>query len=350
MQKQKSILKHFLVCLAFMFLVVGCQKEYVDIKKPDNTIAISADDTVAGLILKVVLKDGSFDNIIDKCSEISIDFPYSIRVDDKLFTINSIEDIKLIKTDYFQEYDDIEVIYPVSVTFSNYTKAILYDDDDLEQIQEQYNNGLEDDDIECIDFVYPLGLTLYNTEYQKTDFVTVNNDQDMYNVFANINSLIIEFDFPVSVKTANGDSISIDDNVALEYEINKVAGNCDEDDEVIFDDTDYPYIELLISKAWKIALFADTADVTSYFSNYSLIFNTDHSVKAKTDVDTFSGVWELDFTDTSSVLEIEFDTDMTPLIWLNNGWVFKNTGSDLIEMEAESDFDGYIKKLSLIPE
>ena len=79
MLKNKLIkIKYFILTLALSIMFISCQEEYVDIEEPDKSITISADDHIADLIFKVVLKDGSFDNIIDRCSEISIKFPYSV--------------------------------------------------------------------------------------------------------------------------------------------------------------------------------------------------------------------------------------------------------------------------------
>jgi hypothetical protein len=249
--------------------------------------------------------------------------------------------------DYFHLRYDIEINYPVTIYYSDYSQSILYDEDELEQIQEQYNSNLIDDDIECIDFVYPIELTLYNTEYQKTDLIIANNDYDIFSVFNEISNLIVEFDFPISVKTQNGEIINITNNNELESEINSVIYGCDEKDEVDFGEDDYPFVDLITANEWEISLYSDTTDETSSFNAYIFTFKSDYTVQVNTGTEIVYGTWELYF-DITTILEIEFDTDKTPLVWLNDGWAIKNKSTSLIEMEAESDFDGFIKNLNLI--
>lgn len=340
-------MKNFLMTLAIIIMFTSCQEEYVEIVEPDKSKTISANDNIADLIFKIVLKDGSFDNIIDRCSEISIKFPYSIIIDDQLFNISSLEDIDAIRLDYFHLRDDIEINYPVTISHSDYSETILYNEDELEQIQEQYNTDLIDDDIECIDFVYPIELKLYNTEYQKTDLIVANNDYDIYNIFNEISSLIVEFDFPISLKSLNGDIINITNNSELESEIIRVINVCDEEDDVDFGEDNFPFEDLITSQNWVVSFYSDTTNETSSFNAYIFNFKLDYTLEVNTGIEIIYGDWEFQLS-AENVLEIEFDTDVIPIIWLNEGWIIRSYSSSIIEMEAESDFDGYIKKLILI--
>lgn len=345
--KKLIIMKNFLMTLAIIIMFTSCQEEYVEIVEPDKSKTISANDNIADLIFKIVLKDGSFDNIIDRCSEISIKFPYSIIIDDQLFNISSLEDIDVIRLDYFHLRDDIEINYPVTISHSDYSETILYNEDELEQIQEQYNTDLIDDDIECIDFVYPIELKLYNTEYQKTDLIVANNDYDIYNIFNEISSLIVEFDFPISLKSLNGDIINITNNSELESEIIRVINVCDEEDDVDFGEDNFPFEDLITSQNWVVSFYSDTTNETSSFNAYIFNFKLDYTLEVNTGIEIIYGDWEFQLS-AENVLEIEFDTDVIPIIWLNEGWIIRSYSSSIIEMEAESDFDGYIKKLILI--
>ncbi|MEN8248982.1 MAG: hypothetical protein ABFS32_08620 [Bacteroidota bacterium] len=330
-----------------MLILIGCQKEFIDTREPDKSVTITANDNIAELILKVVLKDGSYDNIIDGCSEISIKFPYSILIEDQEYNINSQEDIDVIMKDHFFERDDIEIVFPITVFYSNYSEETLNNPDELEEIQEQYNTELSDDDIECIDFVFPIEIALYNTARQITDVVTIDNDYDLYSIFNNIDDLVIEISFPIVLELSDGQQISIDDNFQLEEEIDRVLDSCDEDDEYEFDDADYPFVELITGSEWNVSWYSDTTDETSSFSGYTFTFSSDLSVLVNTGTSTVEGAWEVDAHSDSIFLEIAFDTDETPLVWLNHEWMITNANTNEISLEAESDFDGYIKRLNL---
>ncbi|TLX72602.1 hypothetical protein E9993_17345 [Labilibacter sediminis] len=344
MKKLIKIL-HAFVAIIFMLQFISCQKEYIDIVEPDKNVTISADDNIADLILKVSLKDGSYDNIIDKCSEISINYPYAIHIDDELLYINSIDEIETIKYNYYQYLDDIEISYPVTISFSNYSKMLLLNEDQLEEIQEQYHSTFTDDDIECIDFVYPIELSVYNNVKESIDVSIVNNDYEMYNVFDNINSLLVDISFPIELKLSSGQIVSVSNNNQLEDEITKVNDVCDEDDETEFDDDDYPYEELIIQNTWQVLSYNDANNNTSHFSSYILSFNQDNTIQVTSDKGTFKGTWELNVKAQS--LKIEFETDDPPLSLLNENWKIVNSNLIIIELITEKDIKGFNKKLIL---
>jgi len=341
------LMKPFFVSLTLMLILIGCQKEFIDTREPDKSVTITAEDNIADLILKVALKDGSYDNFIDGCSEISIKFPYSILIEDQQYNINNQEDIDVIKLDHFFERNDIEIVYPITISLSNYSETILNNPDELEQLQEQYNTELSDEDIECIDFVFPLEIALYNEVKQITDVVTVKNDYDLYSIFIDIEDLIVEISFPIVLKLSDGQEISINDNYQLEDEIDQVMDNCDEEDDVEFSDEDYTLVDLITTGEWSVSWYSDTTNETSSFNGYVFTFNVDLSVRVNTGGAIAEGAWEPDGHSNSIFLDMEFDTDEIPLVWLNHEWKITNANSMNIELEAESDFDGYIKSLIL---
>lgn len=340
-------MKPILMSILLILALVSCQKEFVDIREPDKSVTITADDPVADLILKVVLKDGSYDNIIDRCSEISIKFPYSILIEDQTYTIDSQEDIDIIKLDHFFERDDIEIVYPITISYRDYSEETLTNEDELDEIQELYNTELSDDDIECLDFIYPIEIALYNAVKQITDVVTVDNDAEMHNIFEDIDELFVEISYPIELELLSGEKISVVNNFQLEDEISQIIDSCDEEDEVEFSEEDYPYVDLLARGEWSVSFYADTSNETSVFSGYTFNFSSDFTVQANTMAVTISGLWELDVTTDLTILEIDFDTEETHLAWLNDEWKITSAKADRIELEAESDFDGYIKTLHL---
>tara|TARA_R110002050_G_scaffold152504_2_gene280004 strand:+ start:738 stop:1865 length:1128 start_codon:yes stop_codon:yes gene_type:complete len=337
-------MKHLLSILIIALVLAGCQKEYEDIIEPDKSEAISADDNIADLILNVVLNNGSYDNLIDRCSEISIKYPYSILINDQLMEINSKADIDVLYIDYFQYRDDIEIQYPITVLYSDYTETVLSNSDDLEKIQEQYNTKLIDDDIECIDFIYPIEINIYNTTYQKTNNLVAHSDEEMYEIFQDLTDIILEIKFPIELETINGEKFSVDNNFELENLIDDYKDNCDENDDVVIEDTDYPVINLLTSDSWYVSHYSDTSDETQLFSPFSIDFKPDFSLLVTGNSTTYEGSWEYDDV---KILSIEIDTDVTPLIWLNNGWEVLSVNNSEIQLQAESDSNGFMKKLTL---
>lgn len=233
MQQQLKITKIFII-VAVVILLAGCQEEYTKISEPDSNTSFMVGDTIADLIRRVTLKDGSFDNVVDNCNEISLKYPYSIQVRNEIVTITSEEDLENLKQVYPQLKNSIKIDYPVTVIFSDYSESVLSNPGELQKIQNQYNPKKEDDDIECIDFVYPLDLSLYNKAYQKPDFLSAGNDKELHGVLKNMNDIIVEIGYPVMVKIKGGTKLNINNNKELQNEILKVAGTCDEADETEF--------------------------------------------------------------------------------------------------------------------
>ncbi len=333
-----------------MALITGCQKEYNKISEPDKTITISSGDTVADLIRKVVLKDGSFDNVIDHCNAISIKFPYSIQINGQVFQINSLNDIEMIKQNYIENWEDIIITFPVTIIYNDYSESILNNEAELQALQEKYNTNLIDDDIECLDFVYPIDLCLYNTVFQNADCITVNNDFELYNIFRNINDTVIELGYPLQVKTLDNFFILVNNNTELKNQILSYMNSCDENDEVAFDteqdsvDTSSDDITYLTSGKWKITLLTDDeSDETASFSSWLFQFNSDSTTSAITALKTIKGSWVINLDEGTKVLKIDFGTYREPLESLSGEWEILKLNNDALELQAESESETPIK-------
>ncbi len=337
----------FIAAMAFV-LFAGCQKEYLEVSEPDNDATITATDSVAGLVLKIALKDGSFDNIIDRCSEISINFPYSVRIKNEVLEVSSSEDVQNIKLEYFDLRNEFNLEYPVTVTFSDYTETVLSNKGELRQIQNQHNTTVYDDDIECIDFIYPFEASVYNTQYQKYDQIEIEDDMELYDVFNKINDLVIELKYPIEVKNLGGIITTINNNKELEKKIREeVKAGCDEEDETEFTDEDYPYSDLIINNEWEIFFYADTIDQSNLFNFYLLDFKNDNTVQAIKGAEVINGTWELIIGQNLTTFKIEFNTDVMPISWLNQNWEIVKTNPVFIEMQAESVSGEYVSELKL---
>ncbi|MDF1572007.1 MAG: hypothetical protein P1P82_10355 [Bacteroidales bacterium] len=233
-----NIVKLVLI-VSFGMMLAGCQEEFFEITEPDTTTTFFADDTISDLILKVTLKDGSFDNIIDQCSETSIDFPYMVKVRNEIIQIDSGEDIEMLAQQHLQVRKNLRINFPVTVTFSDYTTSVLNNRGELQQIQNRYRHRLKDDDIECIDFVYPVAISLYDTQYQKQESKWAGSDKEMHGIVKGKKEVIIEIGYPVVLEKADGITIEVTNNAELENAIIQSMGTCDENDEVEFDDEDH---------------------------------------------------------------------------------------------------------------
>lgn len=333
-------------------MLSACQKEYVETEEPDRSTSITAEDNIAELIKNIVLKDGSFDNIIDKCSEVSINYPYSVTIDGKNINVETPEDIQDIVLNYFTYRDDIKINYPVTVSYSDYKQKELSGAQQLEQIKQKHNGNLKDADIECIDFVYPIEISLYDKVRHKADVVVARNDSDMHKVFKNIDDLIVELNYPIEVKTSAKRRKKIEDNEKLEVEIEEEVEkneNKDECDKIELGDEDYPHEKVLTNNKWKVLVYLDKGNECTLFSSYIFNFNEDKTIQVdiNTGTETINGTWEITVQDTKKILSLEIATDKTPFDRLSKCWEIKNTSPVILHMESCSNSEGHNAKIIL---
>lgn len=220
-------------------LFYGCQEEYLQVTEPDNSATFSSGDTIAGLILKVTMKDGSFDDIIDNCSGISINFPYEVRIRNEKITINSQEDIEHIKQAYAQFKNAIKIQFPVTVTFSDYSETVLKNRGELQKIQNQYQKDQDGASIKCIDFVYPIDINLYDIQYQKPEFFSVETDKKLHSLLKNRNDILFEIGYPLFVELFDGTVLKVENNLELQTEITDALGICDNETEFNEEDSSH---------------------------------------------------------------------------------------------------------------
>lgn len=229
---QQKVIWRLILAVPFLLVMSGCQEDYIEIKEPDATTSFSVADTIGDLILKVTLKDGSYDNIIDMCSETTIEYPYTVRLKNEVVEISDREDIDALLQEQPQERNSIRIEFPVTVSFSDYSTQVISNRGELQKIQNQYKHRLKDDDIESIDFVYPVELNLYDTQYQKPESRLAGNDKQLHGLLQGKAGRIYEIAYPVTLEKFDGTKMEVKDNPALQQAILESQDSYDENDEV----------------------------------------------------------------------------------------------------------------------
>lgn len=232
LQQQLNIVK-ILIVIAMGMLFYSCQEDYLQVTEPDNNTSFTAEDTIAGLILKVTLNDGSLDDIIDNHSGMSINFPYEVQIRNERITIRSQEDIEYIILHYAQFINAIRIKFPVTVTLNDHSEIVLENRGEFQKIQNQLRKN--NDGIKSIDFVYPFDINLYNIQFQKPEFVSVKNDKKLHGLLKNRNETLFEIDYPVFIELFDGVVVKVDNNRELQAEILQAYGNDNDEAEFIED-------------------------------------------------------------------------------------------------------------------
>jgi len=138
--------------------------------------------------------------------------------------------------------DFLEILFPITVTTGDYTEITINGIEDLRELAAQCLEGGADDDIECIDFVYPMTLFTFDIELEQTGSFVVESDRDLRRFFGNLDANeLVSFQFPISLELYDDTVITVNTNEELARAIESAKDACDEDDDDDYNDDDLEF-------------------------------------------------------------------------------------------------------------
>ena len=339
----KTIIKSFFLAAAFFMLILGgCQDEVVEITQPQADV-LSNQSPVVSLIQQTTMSDGSYDNILDNSSCTSLVLPVTVIANEQEVVISTDDDYKLVERIFDESDTDVDVlviVFPVTIIMSDHTEVIVDNQEDLNDLIEDCVEGGDDLDIECVDFAYPLDISIYDAANQVSDVVTINNDEELFELFESLDeSELVSFAFPLTLVLSDGNEVMVTDNEELEDIIEDVADDCDEDDDDDYSDDDVDDTDLvtvLLNGDWAITYFFDEADETAEFNGYVFTFFENGGATAVNGDILVEGTWETYGDDGSLELELDFGAD-SPLDELEDDWNLIEFDQNIIKLIDVSD-------------
>ncbi|MBV6640036.1 MAG: DUF4382 domain-containing protein [Cyclobacteriaceae bacterium] len=282
-KKLKSLILAGIYVLMMVWLI-SCQEPANEVILPAESESFKKESTLGHYLHRLSLLDGSEDNIIDNASSLTVKLPVEVTVRGKQYVINSIEDLHPIQQVYnLNPYisDFMLIKFPIEVIKSDYSSIIINNQEELKQANAIAGNYLYDD-IECIDFNYPVSLATYDLINQKAKTIKVENDQALLKAIMEFDeNELISFNFPISI-TVNDFITSINSQIQLQSVIEDQLFECDENDRWYYSDdiilsdislhlTDAPYPIDMIEEA-KVTI--DRIDVKTGAANDSVPYIT----------------------------------------------------------------------------
>ncbi len=262
--------------------------------EPDKIIAPGS--TTATLIERTVLHDGSYDNILDHASCVSLKLPVTIRIKNQTIQLDIKEDIQALAS--HPDKDKIRLIFPVTIVLSDYSEVTIKD---KKKLDDQIKKCGDDKDVECTDFEFPLLVYSYNLDRQLQATHTIENDRQLFALMKAFKADdIMSFKFPFKMNPKGSSIIEIGNNIQLDDHILSFDNGCDEADEV--DEPAHIHIDefekTLTKHKWTISYFYDEDgdDETSDFAGYEFDFNPNKTIQAKKGGSVF-GWWDIDEQD-----------------------------------------------------
>ncbi|MGY8920075.1 MAG: hypothetical protein ACKVJ4_06870 [Flavobacteriales bacterium] len=328
-----------IVLLGFLLTITSCRTEDDLIIDPPIEAAITANSYVANLISRTTSNDGSMDNIIDNASCFSVELPVIVTVNDIEIEINNnagYQDIEDIIDLFDDDIDSIIISYPITVVLTDFSTEILYSDSELAVLSTNCNGENEDDDdIECIDFQYPISASVFNEDAELIETIIIINDNSMYDFIDDLDEFIaVTISLPITVIFPDGYSQTIYSIQELENVIETSDNSCDEDDDNDFNDDDC----YLCTSSQLDTLFTDCMEWTvdelerngnnleDNYVGHIFSFALDGTITVVEGNNTFNGTWQADGTENNITISI----DVTGLNDFNDTW-------NLHEIEQESD-------------
>jgi len=298
-----------------LLMLASCQEEAVEITEPNTQETFVAESNLAMLITETSTNDGSNDNIIDGANGFSVNLPITVYVNGVEVVVNSEDDFDEIESIFDDSDDDddtIEIVFPITVTLSDYTEVVINSQAELDALRENHSHE-DDDDIECIDFKYPIAISIYNLNFQVIDVVTINSDEQLHHFIRNLEGgVLASLNFPVSMVYPDGSTIEVNNNQELENVLKEARNSCDEDDDNDWNDDDFTkerLDQLLTTCPWIVHdVRRNDNNLTDEYREYLMVFKEDGSVKVrKRNGDILSGTWSTRVTDLGAKITLNFD-------------------------------------------
>lgn len=335
------LLAKLLILGISLMALASCQDE-IEPQIEIGTDGIVSGDPVAQSILAVARKDGSMDNIIDRSSCTTIIFPITGILEDEEQVFETLDEVEALGAGALE----VDWIFPLHVILSNHAEVSLNDEDELETIQDSCIEGGNDADNECIDFIYPLAIQVFDTRTENVDSRKIRNDREAYNTFIS-SDLISTIEYPVRMIDATGNTTEAFSNEELTSIITNANNSCDERDIIEFEEVFEEDLKLLFtSTIWKVSFYeSEGVENTSLFTGYTLQFNIDMTLQSQ-GAEVVEGEWEIELLDTGEAISMEFDTEDEPLFLLNKNWTITDHNEAQITLKYQ-DIEEGTKRLQL---
>ncbi|EDP71024.1 hypothetical protein FBALC1_01032 [Flavobacteriales bacterium ALC-1] len=336
--------------IILLFILTGliftaCRKEETEFVQAPQDERLVVNSNIASLIQNTVSNDGSLDNIVDRANCFDIVFPYTVNVNSEHVIVNSENDYATIECVFDQSEDDIDdlnIVFPVSIRLPDFTEIVIANNTELNNYTNTCNGeNVVDNDIECIDFQYPIEASVFNSENELLETISIERDSQLYEFIDDIDvNDIITIDFPLTVVLHDGTEVIINNLPELEIVIENAENSCDEDDDYDYneddcDDCSTSEIENLLTSCtdWSVNTLRrdNNTNYDNLYYNYDFNFFNDGTLSVFWNTTTVYGTWVASGSDNN--IEVIIDIPALPLC--NNNWIVQEVRNCSVETEID---------------
>lgn len=347
MKTLKPVLLALLLSLAFF---TSCLTEDDASIDPPVEETLQANSPVADLMSRTSFNDGSNDNIIDNASCFNVQLPVTVIANGTEVVVDSASDYQTIE-DIFDadnnDTDTLEIVFPITVTFEDYTTTEVNSYPELLALIAQCpDENSDDDDIECIDFQYPITASIFNQNNELINTIFINSDYDMHEFIEDLDDYAaVTISFPITVILSDGTTMTINSISELQTVIADADDSCDEDDDNDYNDDDCDNcttgdLESIFASCmdWTVdELELNDNDLEDQYNGYVFNFASDGTITVTENSNTITGTWSTSGTGNN----IDFTIEIPSLTDFNGTWnlheIEQESGETEIEFEKAND-------------
>lgn len=217
----KKIVSIFLL----LILVLGCIKE-IDLTEGENPNTNNSNSETTNHYKRIGMYDGSFDDLIDNNACSSVKLPVSLLANSIPLTITNTADYQLVLNIFNLSPIDVDTVvfdFPITILNQDYSQTLITSQAQLDNLSAvcdlAINNNLSA--ITCVDIVYPIKISLYNTTTEQTTIISVVKDQDLFNFMANLSvNEVYSVQYPINAITIGNVNITVNGDSQLKSIIN----------------------------------------------------------------------------------------------------------------------------------
>jgi hypothetical protein len=351
-----SSLQIALFSISLLLMFSSCRKEETQLIEPPKDETLVLNSPIVNLIKQAISNDGSVDNIIDNANCFKVKLPVTVSANNITIEVNTEMDYETIE-DVFDDIDDdddvIEIVFPITIILEDYSLVSINNYAELSNFSSNCNGeNIADDDIECVDFQYPISASIFNSANEMIDTATFNKDEDFYGFIDEIDQYdIVTLDFPIVAKFSDGTTTNVQNLNELEAIMQTYQNSCDEDDDNNYDDddcnectTNQLMTYLTSCENWIVDRLRrdDSGNQEDYYDDYVFNFYSDGTVISTFSAWTYEGTW----TATGSANNITVVIDIPTLPDCNNEWTLheieENPGETKIDFRLGEDQIRYV--------
>lgn len=340
----------FIYIILIVLPFASCQDEANDIDNPEEQEIIQPSSQLATFMASLTANNGEYDDFLDDSSCFSIELPVTIIVGDVTIIIETVDDLENLE-DLFAQYDNEEdffdFVFPFTIIFNNYTELVIENEEQLENLINDCEIE-EDEVIECVDFIYPISFSVFNSGFNIVDTVIIVNDEALYNFLEDLedndNTLIVSLNYPVTLVYANGDAVEVNSNQELSDAIEAAELDCDDD----YEDCDIN-LEGLESALLECGFEAEFYNETGELENtLQLHFDESGSVSVVGDPTVVeTAEWDVIQTDLGYKLVIE---GLETFGIANGLWLLTDCEDDDEDLEFKKETENGLITMQLEPD